>query len=294
MCERKRNTGECSSPINLSGISPICDNLLRKEIVMKINGGTPAALKLIKELTDSGNLIDIYDRERIKAEKEPYLVTLEMMDEFDKKHGTQYHNHLLAIFIDDGVDTKELISVYPDFAEVFNSQVYEPSLIFINLATHQVYACTRTRKGRTISTFIPHPSGIKEIGSVAKSMYIDDLAQERNDLLRKLDYASVIDIFENTLATIASSDYDLVYREIDSGHIQDMLARGPNKHGVYIKESWGDEEEDEQEDGITQDELDDAIEEIEDLESDLTDALEIFSKFFPERAIELENFLRDD
>ena len=125
-------------------------------------------------------------------------------------------------------------------------------------------------------------------------MYIDDLAQERNDLLRKLDYASVIDIFENMLATIASSDYDLVYREIDSGHIQDMLSRGPNKHGVYIKESWGDEEEDEQEDGITQDELDDAIEEIEDLESDLTDALEIFSKFFPERAIELENFLRDD
>ena len=124
-------------------------------------------------------------------------------------------------------------------------------------------------------------------------MYIDDLAQERNDLLRKLDYASVIDIFENMLATIASSDYDLVYREIDSGHIQDMLSRGPNKHGVYIKESWGDEEEDEQEDGITQDELDDAIEEIEDLESDLTDALEIFSKFFPERAIELENFLRD-
>jgi DNA-binding transcriptional regulator YhcF (GntR family) len=72
-----------------------------------------------------------------------------------------------------------------------------------------------------------------------------------------------------------------------------MLARGPNKHGVYIKESWGDEE-DEQEDGLTQDELDDAIEEIEDLESDLTDALEGFSKFFPERAIELENFLRDD
>ena len=73
-----------------------------------------------------------------------------------------------------------------------------------------------------------------------------------------------------------------------------MIARGPNKLGIYIKESWGDEEEDEQEDGITQDELDDAIEEIEDLESDLTDALEIFSKFFPERAIELENFLRDD
>jgi hypothetical protein len=288
-----RNTGECSSPINLSGITPICDNLLPKEIAMKLNGGTPAALKLIKKLTASGNLIDIYDRERIKAEKEPYLVTLEMMDEFDKNHGTEYHHHLLAIFIDDDVDSKELISVYPDFAEVFNSQVYEPSLIFINLATHQVYACTRTRKGRTTSTFIPHPSGIKEIGSTAKLMFTDDLAQERYDLLRQLDYASVIDIFENTLETIARSDYDLVFREIDSGHIQDMLARGPNKHGVYIKESWGDEE-DEQEDGITQEELDDAIEEIEDLESDLTDALEVFSKFFPEREIGLDNFLRDD
>jgi hypothetical protein len=262
---------------------------------MKLSGGTPAALKLIKELTDSGNLIDVYDRDRIKSEKQPELVTLEMMDEFDKKHGTEYHHHLLVIFIDEDVDSKKLISVYPDFSEVFNSQVYEPSLIFINLASQQVYSCTRARKGRTSSTFIPHPSGIKEIGSVEKSMYRDECAQERNELLRKLDFAGVIDILEDTLGTISSTDYDLVYREIDSGHIQDMLARGPNKHGVYIKDSWGDEEEDdEQEDGITQDELDDAIEEIEDLESDLTNALEVFSKFFPERAIELENFLRDD
>lgn len=261
---------------------------------MKLNGGTPAALKLIKKLTDSGNLIDVYNIERIKSEKEPYLVTLEMMDKFDKAHGTQYHHHLLAIFIDESVNTNELITVYPDFAEVFNSQVYEPSLIFINLDSKQVYACTRTRKGRTSSTFIPHPSGIKEIGSVAKSIYTDEHAQERHELLRKLDYAGVIDTLEDALGTISGADYDLVYREIDSGHIQDMLARGPNKHGVYIKDSWGDEEDDEQEDGITQDELDDAIEEIEDLESDLTDALEVFSKFFPERAISLENFLRDD
>lgn len=262
---------------------------------MKLNGGTPAALALIKKLTDSGNLIDVYDRERIELEQEPYLVTLDMMNEFDKKHGTEYHHHLLAIFIDDGVDIKELISVYPDFAEVFNSEVHEPSLIFINLATQQVYACTRTRKGRTTNTFIPHPSGIKEIGSVAKSMYRDERAEERNDFLRKLDYAGVIDTLDDALGTISGADYDLVYREIDSGHIQDMLARGPNKHGVYIKDSWGDEEEDnEQEDGISQDELDDAIDEIEDLESSLSDGLETFSKFFPERAIDLDNFYRED
>lgn len=261
---------------------------------MTPRGGTPEAIALINQLKKSGNLIDVYDRERIQSEEAPYLVTSEMMDEFDKKYGTEYHHHLLAIFIDDSVDIQELISVYPDFAEVFNSEVYEPSLIFINLATQQVYACTRTRKGRTTNTFIPHPSGIKEIGSVLKSMYRDEHAEERNDILRKLDYAGVIDILDDALGTISSADYDLVYREIDSGHIQDMLARGPSKHGVYIKDSWGDEEDDEQEDGITQDELDDAIEEIEDLESDLTDAIEVFSKFFPERAIELENFLRDD
>lgn len=262
---------------------------------MKPNGGTQAALALIKKLKDSGNLIDVYDRDRIESEQDPYLVTLEMMNEFDKKHGAEYHHHLLAIFIDDGVDIKELISVYPDFAEVFNSEVYEPSLIFINLATQQVYACTRTRKGRTTNTFIPHPSGIKEIGSVTNGMFGDEHAEERNGLLKKLDFADVIDTLDDALGTISSADYDLVYREIDSGHIQDMLARGPNKHGVYIQDSWGDEERDnELEDGITQEELDEAIEEIEELESDLTDALEVFSKFFPERAIELENFLRDE
>ena len=61
---------------------------------MKPIGGTPQALALIQKLTASGNLIDIYDRERIKALKEPSIITLEMMDEFDNKYGTNYHHHL--------------------------------------------------------------------------------------------------------------------------------------------------------------------------------------------------------
>jgi hypothetical protein len=262
---------------------------------MKLNGGTPAALKLIKKLTDSGNLIDVYSRERIKSEKEPYLVTLEMMDDFDKRYGTEYHHHLLAIFIDYGINREELISVYPDFAEVFNDEVFEPSLIFINLSSQQIYTSSRARKGNTVNRFVPHPSGIKDINSIERRMFRDDSFHERNELLKKLDHSGVIDILDDALGMISSADYDLVYREIDSGHIQEMLARGPNKHGVYIKDSWGNEEDDDdQEDGISQDELNEAINEIEELEESLSEGLEVFSKFFPERAIDLENFARDD
>jgi len=74
-----------------------------------------------------------------------------------------------------------------------------------------------------------------------------------------------------------------------------MLARGPNKHGVYIKDSWGDKEsDDDEEDGITQEELDDAKEEIEDLELDLSAGIKTIADFFAQRSVEMENFLIDD
>ena len=94
---------------------------------MRLTGGTPKALSLIQELKESGNLIDIYDRERIKATKNSSIVTLDMMDAFDKQYGTDYHHHLLAIFVDDNVDANKLIDVYPDFEEKFNNKVYKPT-----------------------------------------------------------------------------------------------------------------------------------------------------------------------
>lgn len=245
---------------------------------MKLNGGTPAALKLIKELTDSGNLIDVYDRERVKANPHSIFINLKMMDEFDKEHGTKYHHHLLAIFVDDEVSGKELINVYPPFAECFNEKVFEPHLIFINLATKQIAAYTISRKGGFHSKFIPHLENADW--------------EDQDELFRSLDFADFITQLRDTLEIIPNADYNLVYREIDSGHVQDMLARGPNVNGLYYKDSWDNDDEDEF--GITQEELDSAIEEIEDLEADLKFAVEIFANEFPSRAISYDNFAIDD
>ena len=262
---------------------------------MKPIGGTPQALALIQKLTASGNLIDIYDRERIKALKEPSIITLEMMDEFDNKYGTNYHHHLLAIFVDDAVVGEELIDVYSDFDEKFNNQVYKPNLIFINLFTKQIITYTRVRKGNVNSEFIPHPSGIKDTNSFDRTFFNDANWEERQEKFHGLDHADVIGHLSDALERISNADYNLVYREIDSGQIEEMLARGPNKHGVYIKDSWGDKEsDDEEEDGITQEELDDAKEEIEDLEIDLSDGIKTMADFFPQRSVEMENFLIDD
>jgi hypothetical protein len=262
---------------------------------MKPTGGTPKALSLIEKLTATGNLIDIYDRERIKDLKTPTIVTLDMMNDFDKKYGTDYHHHLLALFIDDAVSGEELIDVYTDFDEKFNDKVYKPNLIFINLATQQIITYTRVRKGNVNSEFIPHPSRIKDSNSTERTFFTDTGWKERKEKFHQLDYADVIGHLSEALEQISNADYNLVFREIDSGHIEDMLARGPNKHGVYIKDSWGDKEsDDEKEDGITQEELDEANEEINDLELDLSAGINTIADFFPQRSVEMENFLIND
>jgi hypothetical protein len=262
---------------------------------MQLTGGTPKALLLIQELKESGNLIDIYDRERIKATKNSSIVTLDMMDTFDKKYGTDYHHHLLAIFVDDNVDANNLIDVYPDFEEKFNNRVYKPKLIFINLASRQISADTITRKGNVISDFVPHPIGIKGADDFDRMSFVDKYANERIELFEKLDYAGVMSQLLSALQQISNADYNLVYREIDSGHIQEMLAAGPNKHGLYVKDSWGTEDEDDEDvEGITEEELHYAIEEIEDLESDLSYGVKVIADFFPNRSIDYDNFCSDE
>lgn len=252
---------------------------------MKFTGGTPKALALIKKLKASGNLIDIYDRERLKSLKAPELLDLAMMDLFDKQYGTDYHHHLLVIFVDDGVDGDELISVYPPFAEKFNDKVFKPTLIFINLATQQIYTVSRVRKGGILTDFVPHPSGISDIDSVERLMYIDEGLSDRARQLEKMDYAKVMLALTGSLEQLADADYNLVYRDIDSGHIQEMLSNGPNQEGYYMKPTLSDDEE-----LLSQEELDEAIEEISDYEYQLSSSIELFSSFFSGRQINIESF----
>ncbi len=254
---------------------------------MELTGGTPEALALIKKLKLSGNLIDVYDRERIRSEKTPSLVTLEMMDEFDQEFGIDYHHHLLAIFVDDGVRAKELINIFPDFEEKFNDEVFKPTLILINLASKQIASLTRVRGGNIVFDFIPHSSGIRNLNSFDRTFFIDSKSEERFKIFIDLDYADVISELSGALERISYSDYNMVYREIDSGHIQEMLRSGPNKLGLYCKNSSD-------EDGLTREELDDQISQITDFEESLADGIEVFANFFPKRSINFENFYRND
>ena len=269
---------------------------------MKLTGGTPRALALIKKLNASGNLIDVYDRDRIESNQNNSLVDLDMMEAFDKKYGTEYHHHLLAIFIDESISTKELLSVYPDFGEVFNDESIKPNLIFINLATQQILSVTK-KVGDVAESFIPHPSGIKDLSSFDRLMYVDKFMEKRNEEFRKLDFADVIDSLINALADISYANYNLVYREIDSGHIADMLSRGPNIHGLFTKEPWDgmslvnydvDDDDSEDQEGYTQLELNDALAQIESLSEDLDRGIDIFSKFFAKRPIDYDYFCSQD
>lgn len=256
---------------------------------MNLTGGTPQALALIEKLKLSGNLIDVYDYQRLKGLNDYPCVTVEVMDDLDKKYGTNYHHHLLAIFVDENVSGEDLVSIYPEFAEKFNQETIQPTLIFINLATRQIFTCTRVHNGNISTSFLPHPSGISDINSTERFLFVDKDLAERTKLFEGMDYASVVTHLTAALENIAYADYNLVYREIDSGHVQTMLAKGADENGLFYKDSLDDDDE-----GISEEELNEVIQEIDDLQYSLSEGISSIADFFPARSISYENFARDD
>ncbi len=261
---------------------------------MKLAGGTKKALTLLDKLRESGNLIDVYNLSWIRDKKNVSFITPQMLNEFDKKYGDEYHHHLLAIFIDDSVSGQELIDVYPDFDEKFNDQVFKPTLIFINLFSQQVLAITRVRKGNVVSDFVPHPSGIKDSNSFDRRCFIDKQYQARKNAMHQLDYANVINRLTTAMEQIAFADYNLVYREIDSGHIQDLLAKGPNRKGFYELAIWDEDEDSSNTKLLSKRDLDFAINEIKELESTLQKGIDTIANFFPNRPVTFDDFVRDE
>ena len=265
---------------------------------MKPTGGTPKALSLIEKLTATGNLIDIYDRERIKALKTPTIVTLDLMNDFDEKYGTDYHHHLLALFIDDAVSGEELIDVYPEFQETFNLDNYQPVLIFFNLDIQKICVITRRRKGNVAAELLPKSIDSKNLISSNQVHFVDESLKYRLGDFFKLDFADTVLSLSIAFEKIANADYNLVYRDLDSQLIEEMLAKGPNKFGRYINKSWSDNEDDDddddEDDGFSLEELEEANSEIKELDENLSLGIETIGNFFHMRQISYDNFATDD
>jgi hypothetical protein len=232
--------------------------------------GSPAAIALIGKLKSSGHLIDVYDLNRVSsARSEEVSFSKSDMAGFDEDFGLSYRNHLLAIFVDQELDTEELINLYPPFASHFNANCFTPHLLFINLVARSVMVVKLIGHGRVGSYFLPNEDTDLEV-------------------FQELDHAGVIDCLSDSLSNIAEADYSMVYTDIDEGHIQQADAEGPDEDGMYLNGTHGDDGE-----GITAHELAIAKSELEHKNNLLDDGLYEFRRFFPLRKIEFENFVQD-
>ena len=237
---------------------------------MSKTNGSPAAIALIEKLKFSGHLIDVYDFDRVKSDNsEDAPLSPEQLQEFDEEYGLNYRNHLLTIFVDAELDTNELIKLYPPLSSHFESNSFIPHLIFINLVVRSVMVVKLIGRGRIESYLLPNTN-------------VDF------DKFQELDHASVIYNLTDALKEIADADYNMVYTEIDEGHIQEAEAEGPDSDGMYLVGSHGDDGE-----GITASELATAKSELEIYTNSLDDGLYEFRIFFPLRKIQFDNFQAD-
>jgi hypothetical protein len=237
---------------------------------MKVINGSATAAAWIHKLKSSGHLVDLYDLERIAGEKSDDLpIETSDLECFDEEYGTSYRNHLLAVFIDEDVDTQELIKLYPPLAGHFGSENLRSHLLFINLMMQSIMVVKLIGRGRTGSVMLPNLDA--------------DLEK-----FTEFDHASVVSRLTAALESIADSDYNMVYSEIDEGQIQLADKHGPNSDGMYLVGTHGDEGE-----GITLDELNQAKYDLENYKDSLDDGLYVFKQFFPLRKIAFENFAAD-
>jgi hypothetical protein len=237
---------------------------------MSGNKDFSSAIALIEKLKSSGHLIDVYDFDRVNSDKsDDAPFTTSDLEGFDEDYGLNYRNHLLAIFVDKDLDVRQLINLYPPFSSHFESVSFTPHLIFINLKSQSIIVVKFTGRGRVGSFLLPN-------------------TDTDFDKFQELDYAGVVYSLTDALTRIAEADYNMVYTEIDEGHIQQADAEGPDSDGMYLVGTHGDDGE-----GITAKELSLAKSELENHKNFLDDGLYEFRRFFSLRKIQFDNFQAD-
>jgi hypothetical protein len=125
-------------------------------------GGTLEVQSFIKKYKASGYLIDPYSDEWIAAvvkrannNEINYESDQDTYESFDEDYGKQYRGHLLIVYVD--IYNKELIEdlkkIYHPLKFIFDEQgsafgTHKPDLLFINLASKQIFCAGLGRKNR--------------------------------------------------------------------------------------------------------------------------------------------------
>lgn len=128
---------------------------------MSYVGGTVLANQFISKYAASGNLLDLYSNEWVSKNKGLEEMGISNLKKYDAKFGTDYRNHMLLISCDwyenpESNFSEDLIKVFPKYKDQlrnYSEQVYfDPSFVFINLATKQMLAIGLGRNNQFFMT----------------------------------------------------------------------------------------------------------------------------------------------
>ena len=251
--------------------------------------GSPEEIAFVEKAKKSGHLVDVYDLDRVKAIEGNSLVTPEALTDLDGKYGGDYHNHLIAIFADWQLDKKELIAAYPPLAAHFNSSVYPPIYIFINLITKQILAYKRLSDGDTECYLMPEE---------------DPNPTDQLKEFCRLDYLDIISQLSDAFQDIINEDEEVQEVELDETLIQDALSIGPDKRGFYYLTQFDLEAanqmsefdffDDQPEPNFTLTQIKKAQRKLQSLDRKILSSIDIFKAVFTSRHIDGGHFVLDD
>jgi hypothetical protein len=194
---------------------------------MKLQNGTPQAMALLKKFEDSGNLIDVYSENWKLLNDLAIKFTDESFLNLDADKGNEYRGHLLILCLADAkyADIKEICSIYPPLAKVFE-RLNTPKFLIFNLITKQILCVGLGRKYRLFTIDAASNESVS-IEGIQVSIGADTKNYSQNFL--RLDYFGVVVNFLKGL-----SDLDDALSENEEHSNQRGIDRAMSKINHYF------------------------------------------------------------
>lgn len=246
---------------------------------MKITKGTPQAMELFELLKKEGNLVDVYSPEffdrQPDVEESPnapfHKDALAYIDEMedDPDEMKKPKNHLIFIFIEKSKEhvIKKLLEIYPALTENFQ-RFHKPDFLILNLYTRQMLGLSFSGEN---FMFAENPF-------YKKAIYFNGFTGARDvekymNKFTEHDYYDVVGSFTKAVEQLSQSMYEWADLPYDEDSIEISLDEGPQSDGLYYVD--GDNE------GHTQEELEEYLEQYANCQNDADNALVVIRAFFP-------------
>ncbi len=206
-------------------------------------GGTIAAKNCITQLTALGALVDIYSNNWLAKKPDFTYFSEEDLVAYHHQSKGACEGHLLVVStsLDLEATTRLLTAAHTGFAAYFGGQAphHKPDLIFINLATQQIFCVGLGRKNYFFGYAIGKDQVAISDGNVKKIVrpLLDPNSKDPTLVFMrefiKYDYANVVLDLVDALFEFGTCARNWDHLPLTSDQIDEIIDQGPNDEDMY-------------------------------------------------------------